>query len=134
MIGSTGALGGSDGRETERVDVTPVTANFFSLLGVDPMLGRHFLPTEEKSGSPQVAILSYNLWKRRYGGDRSIVGRRIMLDGVENEVVGVMPDTFSLLLPAEAFLVTDARYGSRCVSTTRRRRRGTSRCSPCSAA
>ena len=108
VIGSTGALGGSDGRETERVDVTPVTANFLSLLGVDPMLGRHFLPTEEKSGTPQVAILSYNLWKRRYGGDRSIVGRRIMLDGVENEVVGVMPETFSLLLPAEAFLVTDA--------------------------
>ena len=108
LVGATGALGASDGRETERVDVTPVTANFFSLLGVDPMLGRHFSAEEETPGGPQVAILSYALWARRYAGDRSIVGRRIRLDGLDHTVVGVMPETFSLLLPAEAFLVTDA--------------------------
>jgi predicted permease len=107
-VGATGALQGVEGLDTERVDVTPVTANFFTLLGVDPMLGRHFQPDEEILGSAQVAILSHDLWKRRYGADPSIVGRQIRLDGVDHTVVGVMPEGFKLLLPAEAFLVTDA--------------------------
>ncbi len=108
LVGATGALGASEERETERVDVTPVTANFFALLGVDPMLGRHFVPEEETPGGPQVAILSHSLWSRRFAADRSIVGQRITLDGLDHTVVGVMPETFSLLLPAEAFLITDA--------------------------
>ncbi|HET7220294.1 MAG TPA: ABC transporter permease [Vicinamibacterales bacterium] len=108
VVGVTGALTGSSGLETERVDVTPVTANFFSLFGVDPMLGRHFRPDEATPGSPQVAILSHRLWKRRYGADPGIVGRQIRLDGIDHTVVGVMPQGFALLLPAEAFLVTDA--------------------------
>jgi putative ABC transport system permease protein len=107
-LGASGALSGSHSLETERVDVIPVTANFFQVFGVDPMLGRHFLPEEEKIGSPQVAILSHRLWKRRFGGSRNIVGRSVQLDGVAHTVVGVMPEDFRLLLPAEAFLVTDA--------------------------
>jgi putative ABC transport system permease protein len=109
VVGATGALSGSgDGRETEHVDVVPVTANFFPLLGVAPFLGRHFTAEEEAQGSEQVAILSYPLWVRRFGSDKSIVGRRIRLDRTEHTVVGVMPATFNLLLPTEAFLVTDA--------------------------
>jgi putative ABC transport system permease protein len=109
VAGATGALSGSgDGRETEHVDVVPVTANFFPLLGVAPMLGRHFTPEEEAQGGEQVVILSHALWKRRFGGDRSIVGRRIRLDRTDNTVVGVLPAGFNLLLPTEAFLVTDA--------------------------
>jgi putative ABC transport system permease protein len=107
-VGATGALSGVNGLETERVDVVPVTANFFSLFGVDPALGRHFTEEDEKIGGPQVAILSHGIWKRRYGADPSIVGRAIRLDSIEHTVVGVMPETFRLLLPAEAFLVTDA--------------------------
>jgi putative ABC transport system permease protein len=108
LVGATGALNGSAEIETERVDVTPVTANFFPLLGVDPMLGRHFTAEEERPGGPQVALLSHSLWKRRWAADPGIVGRRIRLDGIQHTVVGVMPEDFSLLLPAEAFLVTDA--------------------------
>jgi putative ABC transport system permease protein len=107
LIAATGALSGA-GRETERVDVTPVTANFFTLFGVDPILGRHFLPEEEALNSPQVVLLSHGLWTRRYGADPAIVGRQIRLDGIPHTVVGVMPESFRLLLPAEAFLVTDA--------------------------
>jgi predicted permease len=108
VVGATGALSGLQGADTERVDVIPVSANFFSVFGVDPALGRHFTEEEETIGGPQVAILSYGLWKRRFNADPQIVGRRIRLDSAEHTVVGVMPETFHLLLPAEAFLVTDA--------------------------
>jgi putative ABC transport system permease protein len=107
IIGATGALTGSGG-EPERVDVSPVTANFLPLLGVDPIYGRHFTAEEEAVGGPKVVILSYGLWARRYGGDPAIVGRRIRLDGQDQTVVGVMPNGFRLWLPSEAFLITDS--------------------------
>ena len=107
IIGATGALAGSGG-PPERVDVSPVTANFFPLLGVDPIYGRHFTADEEAPGAPRVVILSFGLWQRRYGGDPSIVGRSIRLDGQDQTVVGIMPRGFRLWLPAEAFLITDA--------------------------
>jgi putative ABC transport system permease protein len=107
VIGATGALTGTGG-EPERVEVTPVTANFLPLLGVDPLYGRHFTPEDEAIGGPRVVILSYGLWQRRYGGDPSIVGRSIRLDGIDQTVVGIMPRDFRLWLPAEAFLITDA--------------------------
>ena len=107
VIGATGALTGTGG-EPERVEVTPVTANFLPLLGVDPIHGRHFTAEDEAVSGPGVVILSYGLWQRRYGGDPSIVGRSIRLDGVDQTVVGIMPRDFRLWLPAEAFLITDA--------------------------
>src|SRR4051812_21819048 len=107
VIGATGALT-DRGSEPERVDVSAVTANFFPLLGVDPRYGRHFLPEEEAPGGPRVVILSSGLWKRRYGADPQIVGKRIRLDGLDQTVVGIMPEDFHLWLPAEAFLITDS--------------------------
>jgi putative ABC transport system permease protein len=107
MVGATGALSGSGG-ELERVEVSPITANFLPLLGVDPLHGRHFTEEEEKPGGPRVVILSYGLWRRRFGGDPSIVGKSIRLDGLDQTVVGVMPERFKLWLPAEAFLITDS--------------------------
>jgi predicted permease len=107
VVGATGALSG-DGTEPERVELSAVTANFFPLLGVDPAHGRHFTPEEELFGGPRVVLLSHGLWKRRFGGDPAIVGRRIRLDGLDQTVVGVMPEDFRLWLPSEAFLITDA--------------------------
>jgi putative ABC transport system permease protein len=107
LIGATGALTG-DGGPPERVDVSPITANFLPLLGVDPIYGRHFTAEEEAIGGPRVVILGYGLWQRRYGGDPSIVGRTIKLDGLDQTVVGVLPRTFRLWLPSEAFLITDS--------------------------
>ena len=107
IVGSAGALTGN-GSATERVDVSPVTANFFPLLGVDPAYGRHFTAEEEAVGGPRVVILSYGLFKRRYGADPSIVGRTIRLDGLDQTVVGVMPEGFHLWLPSEAFLIVDS--------------------------
>ena len=106
VVGATGTLTGAG--EPERVDVSPVSANFFPMLGIDPLHGRHFTPEEETPGGPQVLILSHALWTRRYGGDPSIVGQRIRLDGIDQTVVGILPKGFHLWLPSEAFLVTDA--------------------------
>ena len=107
VIGATGALTGNGG-PPERVDISPVTANFFPLLGVDPIHGRHFTAEDEAVGGPRVVMLSYGLWQRRFGGDPAIVGRSIRLDGLDQTVVGILPRAFRLWLPAEAFLITDS--------------------------
>jgi putative ABC transport system permease protein len=96
--------------EPERADLATVTANFFPLLGVSPMLGRQFLPEEEVLNGPHVVMLSHRLWQRRYAGDPAIVGNTIEVDGVAHEVVGVLPQDFRLQLPTEAFQVTDADF------------------------
>jgi putative ABC transport system permease protein len=81
--------------EAERAYGALVAANLFPTLGVRPMLGRNFLPEEEKKGGPLVAILSHRLWRRRFGGDSAIVGKRITIDGRPHTVVGVMPPSFN---------------------------------------
>jgi len=106
LVGATGALG--QGEDVQRVDVSTVTANFFQTVGIDPLHGRHFTAEEEASGGPNVVILSHRLWVSRFAADPAIVGRRIRLDGLDQTVVGVLPATGKLWLPAEAFLVTDA--------------------------
>jgi hypothetical protein len=67
-----------------------VSANYFSVLGVEPLLGRSFLPEEERRDA-QVVLLSHGLWQRRLGGDPQIVGRKITLDGAPYTVVGIAP-------------------------------------------
>ncbi len=94
--------------EPERADVVSITANFFPLLGVRPMLGRQLLPEEEVVNGPDVVMLSHRLWERRYAADPTLVGKTIQIDGVGHEVVGVLPREFHLQLPTEAFQVTDA--------------------------
>jgi predicted permease len=87
---NTGSIS-DDGLPTEQHWTGRVSVNTFSLMGVNPLLGRDFLAHEEQGGGADVAILSYDLWQRRYGGDSNILGRVIRLNSVETEVVGVMP-------------------------------------------
>ena len=84
-----------DVNEAERVYGALVSANLFPTLGVRPMLGRNFLPEEEKKGGPLVAILSDRLWRRRFGSDSAIIGKRITIDGRPHTVVGVAPPSFN---------------------------------------
>ena len=70
-----------------------VTANFFDVLGMQPIIGRVFTPEEDKA-KEQVALLSHGLWQRRFGGDTSIVGRSILLNNTQTKVLGVMPKGF----------------------------------------
>jgi putative ABC transport system permease protein len=73
-------------------------ANLFPVLGVSPMLGRNILPEEDQSGHPDVMILSYGLWARRFNSDRSAVGRTITVNGHGCLVIGVMPPDFDFPL------------------------------------
>src|SRR5690242_10671572 len=72
-----------------------VTPGFFQLLGTRPALGRAFSPDEERQGANRVIVLSWDLWQRRFGGDRTIVGKTITLSGTPNMVIGVMPRGFA---------------------------------------
>lgn len=83
--------------EPERVAAYTVTANFFPLFGVQPLLGRGFLPEEDRPGANRVVVLSHSLWQSRYGGDRQILNREIQLNGEKHSVVGVMPASFQFL-------------------------------------
>ena len=80
--------------EPERLDGQLVSANLFSLLGVQPVVGRTFLADEDQVGREHVVVLSEALWQRRFNGDRSIVNRSITLNGESYTVVGVMPRGF----------------------------------------
>jgi putative ABC transport system permease protein len=69
----------------------PVSANTFSLLGVKPLFGRDFLPEEEIYGRHHVVLVSYECWRKRFGGDTNILGQSFVLNGEPYEVIGVMP-------------------------------------------
>jgi putative ABC transport system permease protein len=84
----------SDHGEPERVRGDRVSWTYFRTLGVQPALGRDFLENEDLPGSNQVVILSHGLWQRRFGGDSSIVGKAISIDGHPMTVAGVMPASF----------------------------------------
>ena len=80
--------------DAERIDAAKVTAQFFSVLAVQPVRGRSFLVEEDQPGHNQVAILSYSAWQRRFAGDGNVVGKNLTLDGISHTVVGVMPADF----------------------------------------
>ena len=85
----------TDGDRPERLRGVMTSADFFTLFEVPPILGRTLLPDDNKPGNDHVVVLGYGLWKRRFGSDRSLVGRNITLNGEPYSVVGVMPPTFN---------------------------------------
>jgi putative ABC transport system permease protein len=84
----------SPGGATETLKTTFTTANLFSLLGVQPMLGRDLTRADDEEKAPKVMLISERLWKKTFGGDPNIIGRDIRLDGTPRTVVGVMPPGF----------------------------------------
>ncbi len=102
----------------ERVDVVSVTENFLPILGVDPVMGRHFtlvetaffVPDPDDPAAqppPPAVILSYGLWQRRFGGNPDIVGSSVQMVGTSVDVVGVLPQDFELLFPPATRLPKD---------------------------
>jgi predicted permease len=94
------AIGGNynltgDG-DPERVGVIRVSSNLLPMLGVRPQQGRIFTPEDERYGGPNIAILSYGMWSRRYGSTPNMVGRNITINTHAYQVVGILPKSFSL--------------------------------------
>ena len=95
--------------DPERVPARKVTWNFWSVLGAQPALGRGFTEDED-NGRARVVVISHGLWLRRFGGASNIVGRRISLNDVPYEVVGVMPRSFYFMPSREIDLWTPASF------------------------
>jgi predicted permease len=100
---STVTLAASDVSDPLRVDLGGdtqqprsmfITAGYLDLLGMTPALGRAFLPSDDQEGAPVTAILSHALWQTHFGGDRTVLGRVIRVNGSLVEVVGIAPRTF----------------------------------------
>jgi len=116
-IAIAGTLTG-DGRP-ERITNAYVTSNLLSLLGVQPVLGRTHVAEDaftidpKQFGNPDPklppgkVVLSYGLWQRRFGGDPSVLGRTILMDGWGSQVIGVLPRDFRIYLPADAAMPTN---------------------------
>jgi predicted permease len=96
--------------EPERLDGQRVSASYFRAFGVRPALGRDFLPSDDRAGAPSVAILSDALWQRRFGADRTIIGRSITLDDDPLVVIAVMPKGFVSALAPSAEIWTPLQY------------------------
>jgi putative ABC transport system permease protein len=90
--------------EPERLNARMVTAPLLPLLGVDARIGRTFRADEDRAGGAPVALLSYGLWQRRFGGAADVLGKSIHLDSRQYTIVGVLPSGFELLQPAEVFV------------------------------
>ena len=86
-------LTGPDGTP-ERLSGAAVAGDFFKVLGVQPMLGRTFLPEENQGGNQRAVILSYGLWQQRFGGKRELLEQTVTLQGNPFTVVGIMPPQF----------------------------------------
>jgi putative ABC transport system permease protein len=81
-------------QQPERAAGSKVTADFFTVLGVPPLLGRTLMSQEQGEGAPRVVVLGYDLWQSRFGGDTGVIGRTIELDTEPFTIVGVMPARF----------------------------------------
>ncbi len=90
--------------EPDRLNARMVTAPLLPLLGVDARIGRTFRADEDRAGGAPVALLSYGLWQRRFGGAADVLGKSIHLDSRQYTIVGVLPSGFELLQPAEVFV------------------------------
>jgi putative ABC transport system permease protein len=96
----------SGGTEPERVPGAQVSADYFRVLGVAPLLGRAFVDGEGQTGHEHVVVLRKDLWERRFGGDRRVIGRAVRVNGENYTVIGIMPASFRglWLFPAQLWI------------------------------
>jgi putative ABC transport system permease protein len=94
IFGTMGGFNLVANRTPVHVSGSKVTRQFFSALGLQPMLGRAFSAEEDRPGGPSVVVLNYGLWRSAFGGDPNVVGRSAILNGVPYSIVGVLPREF----------------------------------------
>jgi predicted permease len=95
---------GSD--SPQRLNCARAEATFLPTLGVEPYLGRNFTPDEDRQGAEPLALVSYRTWRSKFGGDRTVIGRSIVVDGATTRIIGVLPVNFETpdLAPADLFV------------------------------
>jgi predicted permease len=96
--------------EPEQVRALDVTDGTLPILGIPPVLGRGFNRADDTPQSPDTVMLSYGYWQRKFGGDRSIVGRNITIDGKTHQIIGVMPQRFHFLDREDAALILPLQF------------------------
>jgi len=84
--------------QAEDVPAQHVSAEFFPVLGVTPMLGRNFSPNEDRRGANPTILISEGLWKRKFGSDKNVIGKRVIVGGEGRTIVGVIPSSFHLVI------------------------------------
>jgi len=82
--------------QPENVQAERVSANFFPILGVNPILGRNFTSEEDRRGASPTALISEGLWKRKFASDRNVIGQRLIVAGQPRTIIGVIPASFRL--------------------------------------
>lgn len=92
------------GDEAEYIEGIKVSKEFFRAVGVEPFLGRGFTPQEDSADGERVAVISGDLWRRRFGGDPGLIGRSVSLNGQSHIVVGVMPSGFEFIDDADVYV------------------------------
>lgn len=85
--------------DPERLSGVTATSRFFEVLGSQPFMGRLFEADQDEPGSDEVVVLGHGFWKRRFGSDPGVIGQSVGIDGIPHTIVGVLPETFHLVLP-----------------------------------
>jgi predicted permease len=98
----------SGGNRPELVQGVHVSRNYFQLFGANPILGRTFTAEEDQPGGTHVAIMSYGLWQRRFGGVPSILGKTVSLGGAPYTVIGILSPKFQSYPPADVWMALQA--------------------------
>ena len=83
-----------EGQPPERYNLSNITANGMSILGTRPVLGRDFVPDDDRRGAPAVTLIAHGVWQNRYGSNPSVIGRQVRINDVPATIIGVMPEGF----------------------------------------
>jgi predicted permease len=113
--GATGAsltLGASASEPARNIPAALVSANFFDVVGLPPILGRNFVPAEDVPGAARVAIVGYDFWQQNLGGRADALGKTVRLDGLSYTVIGVMPKTYRHPYRAQVWLPLRTDYST----------------------
>jgi predicted permease len=106
LAGSGVTIGSGD--RPEQAKAMRASEGYFRVFGVAPMMGRTFTTQEDLPGGAPVAVISYNLWQSRFGGDSSIVGRPVVMDRIPTTVIGILPKGFQPDPPADVWMPLEA--------------------------
>ena len=93
-----------EGQPPERYSGANVTANTFGVLGARPVIGRDFVPEDDRPGAPSVALIAHKVWVNRYGSNPSVIGRTVRLNDVPTTIIGVLPEGFQFPFNSEVWM------------------------------